>query len=441
MINYNPRIITDGLILHLDAANKKSTIFGYSSSLVDFLSWIEGYNTLPWPSNGDGNQNEMLYDTDPWGNQSLVLKTHPNNSGPNGGWEGTAPGYWNSANPLKLYRFSVWVRRVSTNTSGTFYHGLHTDGAGDVLSLHDSASQGNPYFTCIGIGSFELNQWYLHVGHLYPYGTTRTERHPDSGYWTITGGYSSLSSNTCNIIDCKFSTLATSAIRQRVYHFYSGDPNSNIELAFPRIDLCDGNEPSIQTLLKNGTSQINDLSGHGNNGILINNIGYEDKCFSFHKLNDRITISNSIPRLSVFTIELLMKTSTLDGSQDIFFDQFVSLRFQLVYNRYSTHFGNGSAWIFTSQLGNTTITANTWYHAVWVCNGVDSIIYLNGIQDSIYTYNGGLSGTGTINIGQHSPDVYNNWDGRIASIKIYNRALSHDEIKQNFNASRSRYGI
>jgi hypothetical protein len=36
---------------------------------------------------------------------------------------------------------------------------------------------------------------------------------------------------------------------------------------------------------------------------------------------------------------------------------------------------------------------------------------------------------------------YNFWNGRIGPVKIYNRALSRQEMLQNFNAHRGRYGV
>ena len=70
-----PNIVTNGLILELDASNRKSNIKA-TNNLIDNSAWTTtGYSTLPWPNNGDSAQNELLYDTDPWGNSSLVLKT------------------------------------------------------------------------------------------------------------------------------------------------------------------------------------------------------------------------------------------------------------------------------------------------------------------------------------------------------------------------------
>ena len=188
----------------------------------------------------------------------------------------------------------------------------------------------------------------------------------------------------------------------------------------------------------------NDLSGNGNNGTLVNGVGYNSGnggSLSFDGSNDRVTITNNIPSLSNFTIELFMRTSTLDGSQDIFFDQFLSLRFEIYNNKYRIHLGNGSAWAFTDHVGNVTLSQNTWYQTVWSWNGSNSILYLNGSQDSIRSYSSASSGTGNITIGQHSPDTSYNWNGNIGLIKVYNRALTASEVLQNYNATKTRFGL
>jgi hypothetical protein len=38
-------------------------------------------------------------------------------------------------------------------------------------------------------------------------------------------------------------------------------------------------------------------------------------------------------------------------------------------------------------------------------------------------------------------DVANYWGGGVSIVRVYNRALSQEEITQNFNAIKSRYGL
>jgi hypothetical protein len=49
-----------------------------------------------------------------------------------------------------------------------------------------------------------------------------------------------------------------------------------------------------------------------------------------------------------------------------------------------------------------------------------------------------LNNLTTFNIGGPSGDSVN---GNIAMVRVYNRALSAAEVKQNYNALRDRFGI
>jgi hypothetical protein len=72
-------------------------------------------------------------------------------------------------------------------------------------------------------------------------------------------------------------------------------------------------------------------------------------------------------------------------------------------------------------------------------------LYVNGIleaQQTSITY----SSSGSDNFlffGQANPGADNKgyYAGEVGKVKVYNRALTETEIKQNFEATRSRYGV
>jgi hypothetical protein len=93
------------------------------------------------------------------------------------------------------------------------------------------------------------------------------------------------------------------------------------------------------------------------------------------------------------------------------------------------------------------LNLNQWYNFTFVANSADNSlkIYVNGIIESsstVTTYNGTLKVNlgATLNIGA-DPNRSRYFGGNIASTQIYNRALSAQEVQQNFNALRGRYGI
>ena len=94
--------------------------------------------------------------------------------------------------------------------------------------------------------------------------------------------------------------------------------------------------------------------------------------------------------------------------------------------------------------GSTQLQLNTWYHAVGTYDGSFRKIYLNGVLDGQLATTGNItSTTSSLVIGDYlpGPGATYAWNGRIATTQIYNRALSAQEVQQNFNALRGRFGI
>jgi hypothetical protein len=96
---------------------------------------------------------------------------------------------------------------------------------------------------------------------------------------------------------------------------------------------------------------------------------------------------------------------------------------------------------------NTPIILNQIYHFVSTYNGNIMRIFINGIESGA-----GLSQTGNIETNTQQLATGVRWTHRLGSAdsffsgnifvnRIYNRALSADEITQNFNALRGRFGI
>ena len=89
-------------------------------------------------------------------------------------------------------------------------------------------------------------------------------------------------------------------------------------------------------------------------------------------------------------------------------------------------------------------TTNTWYHCVGTYDGSNVIQYVNGVQDTTLSYSGTPTSGGVVRIGRRWDALLvsdNLFPGDISLVKIYNRVLSLDEVKTNYNALRNRYGI
>jgi hypothetical protein len=107
---------------------------------------------------------------------------------------------------------------------------------------------------------------------------------------------------------------------------------------------------------------------------------------------------------------------------------------------------SGSGWkmtYWTSSNGwryaNTALSAGQYYHVVWVWRGLNLSWYLNGVADGTYTfstfspYSLGFSHIGSFN----STERFMN--GKIPVTKIYQKALTAAEVKQNYDAQKNRF--
>ena len=227
-------------------------IFYRKTNILDPYSWTTGSGGIgSFGQNGNTGENERVMGTDPFGNSSVVWESRPSGDGnADGGW---GNGFYD-VDEFTLYRWSVWVKRTSSTAGGTSYLGLY--GAPNaVIRLDNGAQEGNPYWECSGTGAYTQNVWYLLVGHCFPSNYTGgATTHPDSGRYTTSGRDGGV--NYCNIGgDVKWYPGTTGGYH-RVYHYYCGDSTTRLQWFDPRLDKCDGSEPTISDLLNNRQAKL-----------------------------------------------------------------------------------------------------------------------------------------------------------------------------------------
>jgi hypothetical protein len=85
---------------------------------------------------------------------------------------------------------------------------------------------------------------------------------------------------------------------------------------------------------------------------------------------------------------------------------------------------------------------NTWANITVTYSSPTLIFYLNGITQLIQPVTGTPNVTATVaEIGKFGASAAYYYSGSIGSISIYNRALSAQEIAQNYNALKNRFGL
>ena len=84
---------------------------------------------------------------------------------------------------------------------------------------------------------------------------------------------------------------------------------------------------------------------------------------------------------------------------------------------------------------------NVPYHIVSNYDGIRLKIYVNTVLTTGGTLNATMTSWGADRIGRWRDTDQRSFVGDIYLIRGYNRELSADEINQNFQALRGRYGI
>jgi hypothetical protein len=188
-----------------------------------------------------------------------------------------------------------------------------------------------------------------------------------------------------------------------------------------------------------------DRSGNGNNGTLINGptfSGANGGSLAFDGTNDYVDTPPIIASNSFFTISSWVYLASGAGN----YPMIASVK-SAGSSFFGIKIGSNGAVGFNLYLGPSIQTTNqnlplinTWYNAVAIYDGAAKV-YVNSILLSQTSLGASAGFPEGVWIGNGSLYGNNFWKGNIAQYSIYNRALTPQEIKQNFNATRGRFGI
>ena len=212
----------------------------------------------------------------------------------------------------------------------------------------------------------------------------------------------------------------------------------------------------------------NDISRSGNSGILVNgptfsraNNGYI-RCDGF---DDYISIPNT-PLLkfgsSNFTIEYwFRKLNTTTGYDEIWGPNTWNTGASPGTNEWSLTIGNGATgegntFSFGVEVGTTAygtgesttpLSLNTWYQLVGVREGGNLKVYLNSVLNMNVSPVGFTSASTINNVAAREIRINNSGLNRFytnadnSQLRIYTKALSATEVLQNYNATKTRFGL
>jgi len=115
---------------------------------------------------------------------------------------------------------------------------------------------------------------------------------------------------------------------------------------------------------------------------------------------------------------------------------------------------NANSWGFNRGAGDiygisdpVSKLANSWKHIVAVFyNGVqtNNLLYIDSIQQTLsqrQNSSGTVSASSQVTIAGYRANNSYAWYGKMGLFKIYNRALTADEVHTNYNALKGRFGL
>jgi len=199
-----------------------------------------------------------------------------------------------------------------------------------------------------------------------------------------------------------------------------------------------------------GSTVWNDVSGLGNSGSFVNGPGFSTDG------GGSITFNGSTTSISNFPIQI---SGTGSKTVSCFFKTFSTNRSGLVGTRNTLGSNGWMLGINNTSIGTLAyfhvggsgeslispaglITTGRWFNgtATYDLATTTVILYINGTQvDSINTFNNMAASAVSGSIGTENGS--SNLNGNIATTLIYNRALSAAEVRQNYNALKTRFGL
>ena len=412
--NYNPQIVTSGLILSLDPANSKSydpttNLFTYSEAFGN-AAWSKGNltvtsNAITGPTvNGVTLVADKLVETAISG-QHLI-----------------------SQNPYTAAVGDVNTISVYAKAGERTQLTITSQGEGYVVFNLDT---GTIYQTGGEAASIEYAG-----GGWYRCRATITENEAASSMW-----YIGMWKNNTNV--------------------YLGTLTQGLYVAGAQFERNrNALSPYTKTVASTvaASTTLTDMSGNSNNGTL-SNVSFTDSpdYFGF--------TSTATSTISLGTV-LNYTTQDFSFSYWIYLDSYTTSNgvqgpvpfFKGAYhqNGYYCQIATNGAITFqtnqsgANQLSNTaagTLPLTTWKNICITRSGASAKIYINGIDSTTVsgTHINPASSSEIFRIGSYNQTsggvftIYGNM--RISNFTGYNTALTADQVLQNFNALRGRYGI
>lgn len=213
------------------------------------------------------------------------------------------------------------------------------------------------------------------------------------------------------------------------------------------------NPASTESYSGTGTT-IRDLSGNGLNGTM-SNLTYTESSFTYNGTSSQISIPDNAllePGTGSWTIEAWFKPTQFTANSKTVLGKFdngglssiISYALRQGNGFIRADFSNGTT-AFTSD--NYTLSLNNWVQMVYVWDKTNNTLYTysNGVlkQSKAITITGGLRNSATnLFLGSYNGGEYDQYfTGQIGTVRLYKKALNTTEVQNNYNSNKALYGF
>lgn len=217
--------------------------------------------------------------------------------------------------------------------------------------------------------------------------------------------------------------------------------NTKYYLSGPQLEMQDHPTQFVYpTQTRSVSASLFDVSGY-NKTINCLSASYNSNAQLFFSGSNYLIV-NPLSRLITHTIESVFRpTAHPNNKSCIASDQYSTfVNYKLGYESVASMAGGfyDGTWRLTP---NIATTLNVWQHVVYTYDGSTLAIYKNGILGGTTLYTGNPNTNGiNLRIGRRwdNPEYF---IGDIPIVRIYNRALTVDEITNNFNELKTRFNF
>jgi hypothetical protein len=246
------RLEVDGNLITLGKTRGVATNYATSEGWVAagagaFTSRVGYFGGNFGAIGGGGAENKVEYDFGPFGAEELVWMTvAETGNNDDGGWNKSINGFANTAN--NGFMSVIYMRRDSGTPAGNFYHGC----SGSATNNLDGSANTNPYFCAFGLAVLPADVWCVSIGIIYASGDASTTSSSLGGSYRLDTGAKIHSHPGFR------QKPGNSTQQQRVYHYYSTSPSSQLDFTRPGWYVVDGTEPTLSEITGGAAAGILD---------------------------------------------------------------------------------------------------------------------------------------------------------------------------------------